>query len=181
MGREPADDELIERARDGDTAAYGELVRRYEQVAFRTAYAVCGDAAEAEDAAQEAFVKAYAALPRFRRGRAVAAVAAAHRRERGAQPPPRRGPAGAPGGAGGARRARRAVPAARRASRDGPLLAALARLDAPHREIVVLRHLLDLSEAECAEVLGCRQGHREVASLACARAAAGRRWRRADA
>jgi RNA polymerase sigma factor (sigma-70 family) len=155
VGREPADDELIERARSGDAAAYGVLVRRYEQVAFRTAYAVCGDAAEAEDAAQEALVKAYAALPRFRRGapwrpwllRIVANEARNRRRAAGRR-------------LHLAVRAARAEPDAVVPERepDGPLVAALARLDAPQREIVVLRHLLDLSEAECAEVLGCRRG-----------------------
>ena len=38
-------------------------------MAFRTAYVICGDAAEAEDAAQEGFMKARAALHRFRPGR----------------------------------------------------------------------------------------------------------------
>src|SRR5687767_15772453 len=42
------------------------LVERYQQIAFRTAYLIAGDASEAEDAAQEAFVKAYRALDRFR-------------------------------------------------------------------------------------------------------------------
>jgi RNA polymerase sigma factor (sigma-70 family) len=38
------------------------------------------------------------------------------------------------------------------------LASALARLDAPQREAIVLRHVLDLSEAETAAVLGCRRG-----------------------
>ena len=156
MGRDAADDELIARARDGDAAAYGDLVRRYEQIAFRTAYAVCGDAADAEDAAQDAFVKAHAALPRFRTGapwrpwllRIVANEARNRRRSAG-------------------RRAHLALRAARAEPRleapapsldDGPLLEALGRLDPAHREVVVLRHLLDLPEAECAAVLGCRKG-----------------------
>ena len=41
-------------------------MRRYEEVAFRTAFLVCGDADEALDAAQEGFVRAWRALPRFR-------------------------------------------------------------------------------------------------------------------
>jgi RNA polymerase sigma-70 factor (ECF subfamily) len=65
---EDADAGLIARSREGDGEAYGMLVARHQQVAFRTAYVVCGDAAEAQDAAQEAFLKAYAALPRFRAG-----------------------------------------------------------------------------------------------------------------
>ena len=155
VGREPADDELIERARGGDADAYGVLVRRYEQVAFRTAYAVCGDAAEAEDAAQDALVKAYAALPRFRRGapwrpwllRIVTNEARNRRRAAGRR-------------AHLVVMAARAEPSAEVADREpaGPLLDALGRLELPHREVIVLRHLLDLSEAECAEVLGCRKG-----------------------
>ncbi len=59
---------LAERAREGDTAAYERLVRMHQAVAFRAAYLVTGDAPEAEDATQEAFVKAYRALGRFRPG-----------------------------------------------------------------------------------------------------------------
>jgi hypothetical protein len=48
-------------ARAGETAAYESLVRNHQAAAFRTAYLIPGDASEAEDAAQEAFVKAYRA------------------------------------------------------------------------------------------------------------------------
>jgi RNA polymerase sigma factor (sigma-70 family) len=67
-GRPAEDSELIARARRGDAAAYEEIVQRYQQVAFRTAYVITGSAADAEDAAQEGFVKAYRALDRFRAG-----------------------------------------------------------------------------------------------------------------
>ena len=52
------------------------------------------------------------------------------------------------------------------------LAAALARLGPEHREVIALRYLLDLSEAECAAALGCRPGHRQVAAVAGARAPA---------
>src|SRR5207248_10874993 len=69
MEGRPADDsDLIARAQRGDSAAYEEIVHRYQQIAFRTAYVVTGSAADAEDAAQEGFVKAYRALDRFRAG-----------------------------------------------------------------------------------------------------------------
>ncbi len=69
MGGRPTDDgELFARAQRGDSAAYEEIVRRYQQVAFRTAYVITGSAADAEDAAQEGFVKAYRALAGFRAG-----------------------------------------------------------------------------------------------------------------
>src|SRR5262249_40845352 len=60
-GGRPLEDEarLVERARQGDGSAYEALVQRYQEVSFRVAYVISGGAAEAEDAAQEAFVKAY--------------------------------------------------------------------------------------------------------------------------
>src|SRR2546421_6994661 len=69
MEGRPADDsELIARAQRGDSAAYEEIVQRYQQIAFRSAYVITGSAADAEDAAQEGFVKAFRALDRFREG-----------------------------------------------------------------------------------------------------------------
>src|SRR6266581_8760396 len=69
MEGRPADDSvLIARAVRGDSAAYEEIVHRYQQLAFRTAYVITGSAADAEDAAQEGFVKAYRALATFRAG-----------------------------------------------------------------------------------------------------------------
>jgi RNA polymerase sigma factor (sigma-70 family) len=59
---------LIERARRGDEEAYAELVHAYEGIAFRTAYLLTRSAPDAEDAAQDAFVKAWRALGRFREG-----------------------------------------------------------------------------------------------------------------
>ena len=61
--RERLDDEtLIREARRGDAGAFEELVRRYQEAAFRAAYLVLRDADEAQDAAQDAVVKAYRAL-----------------------------------------------------------------------------------------------------------------------
>src|SRR5207247_10442097 len=69
MEGRPADDpDLITRAQRGDKAAYEEIVQRYQQIAFRTAYVVTGSAADAEDAAQEGFMKAFRALDRLRAG-----------------------------------------------------------------------------------------------------------------
>jgi RNA polymerase sigma-70 factor, ECF subfamily len=65
-GRPAEDSVLVARAVRGDAGAYEEIVQRYQQVAFRTAYVITGSAADAEDAAQEGFVKAYRALDRFR-------------------------------------------------------------------------------------------------------------------
>lgn len=57
---------LIKKARDGDPAAFGEVVRHYQGVAVRYAQAILGDRDLAEDAAQEAFVQAYLSLPNLR-------------------------------------------------------------------------------------------------------------------
>jgi RNA polymerase sigma factor (sigma-70 family) len=69
MEGRPADDSaLVARAQRGDAAAYEEIVDRYGQIAFRTAYVITGSAADAEDATQDGFMKAYRALGRFRAG-----------------------------------------------------------------------------------------------------------------
>lgn len=67
-GRPLLESEWIEAARRGDASAFEELVRRYEEIAYRTAYLVVGDADEARDAAQDGFLRAHAALGRFRAG-----------------------------------------------------------------------------------------------------------------
>jgi RNA polymerase sigma-70 factor, ECF subfamily len=67
-GRPEDDSDLFTRARRGDQAAYEEIVQRYQQVAFRTAYMITSSASEAEEAAQDGFVKAFRALDRFRPG-----------------------------------------------------------------------------------------------------------------
>jgi RNA polymerase sigma factor (sigma-70 family) len=59
---------MFTRAQRGDTAAYEEIVQRYQQVAFRTAYMITSSAAEAEEAAQDGFVKAFRAIGSFRAG-----------------------------------------------------------------------------------------------------------------
>src|SRR5437879_9782982 len=68
MEGRPTDGELSTTAQRGDQGAYEEIVRRYQEVACRTAYIVTGSSADAEDAAQEGFVKAYRALATFRTG-----------------------------------------------------------------------------------------------------------------
>jgi RNA polymerase sigma factor (sigma-70 family) len=67
-GRPEDDRELFARAQRGDMAAYEEIVKRYQQVAFRTAYVITRSAGDAEDAAQQGFIKAHRALGSFRAG-----------------------------------------------------------------------------------------------------------------
>jgi len=162
-GRPLLEREWIDAARRGDASAFEELVRQYQEIAFRTAYLVVGDADEARDAAQDGFLRAHAALGRFRAGadfrpwllRIVANEARNRRRSAG-------------------RRANLAV----RAAEDRPsidaapspevavlvhetrdaLLAALNGLRDEDREVIGARYFLDLSEAETADALGIPRG-----------------------
>jgi RNA polymerase sigma-70 factor (ECF subfamily) len=64
--RTPTDEELIARVLAGDEASYGTLVTRYRDYVYTIAVRIVGSDEDAEDVAQEAFVRAYRALPRFR-------------------------------------------------------------------------------------------------------------------
>jgi RNA polymerase sigma-70 factor (ECF subfamily) len=61
-----SDADLVRRARQGDTAAFGELVNRHQSAVYRAAMAALGSHADAEDAAQDAFLAAYRRLAGFR-------------------------------------------------------------------------------------------------------------------
>jgi RNA polymerase sigma-70 factor (ECF subfamily) len=161
VGRPLDEVRLIERAQRGDAAAYEELVRAYQAIAFRTARAIGASAPDAEDAAQEAFVKAWRALPRFHSGSpfrpwllTIVANEARSRRRSLA----RRDAAAARAAVAPPAVARSAEDSALDAARANALLAAIARLPDAQREVVALRYLLDLSEAETAKVLRCRPG-----------------------
>jgi RNA polymerase sigma-70 factor (ECF subfamily) len=58
--------ELIQQARQGDHGAYRVLVERHMRQAYNLAYSFVNDHAGAEDITQDAFVRAYSALPSFR-------------------------------------------------------------------------------------------------------------------
>jgi len=162
--RPPAEEaELVSRARRGDVAAFESLVAAHQEMAFRTAFLVLRDAAEAEDAAQEAFVKAYRALDRFRDDAPfrpwllrIAANEARNRRR-----------------SGGRRRAlqlRVEATISRDASVQSAEATALASegrrrlLDAVNalsdddRLVIGARYFLDLSEAEIATLAGVARG-----------------------
>jgi RNA polymerase sigma factor (sigma-70 family) len=154
---------LIERAQRGDIGAYEELVRTHQAVAFRVAYAITGSGAEAEDAAQEAFVKAYAALARFQPDRPfrpwIVRIAANEARNR-------RLAAGRRATLSLDDAATHALAAPERpldelaAERERleALLAAVDRLRPDDREVIVLRYALELNEAEMAAALDCARG-----------------------
>jgi len=155
--------ELVERARRGDLRAWETIVRTHQGIAFRTAYILAGNAADAEEAAQDGLVKAYRALGRFRRGaplrpwllRIVSNEArnrrrSAARRERLSL---RAAAEARPGDA---------VPSPEAAllSREEHerLLAAVERLSEDHRDAIACRFFLDLSEDETAAALNVRRG-----------------------
>ncbi len=156
--------ELVARARAGDGAAFGDLVQRYQDLAFRTAYLVAGDATEAEDAAQEGFVRAYRALRSFDPDRPfrpwlleiVGNAARNRRRSAGRQAQLVLRAAGAgPGSAAEAPSPEVAVVAD---EQRGALLAAVNALRDEDRLAIACRFFLELSETETAAVMGCAQG-----------------------
>ena len=66
MSEREIDQQLVERVQRGDKAAFDLLVVKYQRKIFRLLSRLIRDSAEIEDVAQEAFVKAYRALPNFR-------------------------------------------------------------------------------------------------------------------
>lgn len=66
MGEREADWVLVERVQSGDQEAFGLLVSKYQRKLLRLVMRFVRDSAEAEDVTQEAFIKAYRALPGFR-------------------------------------------------------------------------------------------------------------------
>ena len=66
MGEREADQRLVERAQHGDKHAFGLLVTKYQRKLYRLLSRMIRNQAELEDVAQEAFIKAYRALPSFR-------------------------------------------------------------------------------------------------------------------
>jgi RNA polymerase sigma-70 factor (ECF subfamily) len=163
VSRPPDEDELVERACRGDGAAFGTLIRDHQEIAFRTAYLITRNAADAEDAVQTALVKAFHALPRFRRGAplrpwllAIVANEARNRRRsagrrehlalRAAHDLPSGDAAPSPEGSLLA------------AEQRQTLLAALETLREEERLVLSCRYLLDLSEEETAAALGVRRG-----------------------
>lgn len=66
MSDREIDQQLVERVQRGDKAAFDLLVAKYQRKIFRLLSRLVRDPAEIEDVAQEAFIKAYRALPNFR-------------------------------------------------------------------------------------------------------------------
>lgn len=145
---------LVRGAQGGSRAALEELFRLHWSRAHRAAYLVVHDAAAAEDIAQESFLAAVRNLDRFDRRRPFApwlhrivvnraidhARARTLRAETGLD-------------------ATLPAPEARRdVAPDESLLAAIAALPPEQRAVIVLRHLLDYTPGEIAELLGLPRG-----------------------
>jgi RNA polymerase sigma-70 factor (ECF subfamily) len=168
--------ELVEQAKRGSGQAYEMLVRRYQDLAFRTAFLITGDAGDAEDATQSAFLKAYFHLSRFRSDapfrpwilQIVANEAKntrrAHQRHLLRTSEEARGddlPAADPG------------PELRLIAHERStwLVSNINALSEEDRLVIYCRFALDLTEAEMAGVLGCARGtvksrlHRAIARL----------------
>ncbi len=164
MVSRPLDEsELVLRSQRGDEEAYEELVRMHQGIAFRTAYVFTGVAEDAQEAAQDAFVKAYRALARFRPGapfrpwllKIVANEARNRRRSAG-----RREAlvVRATASAGAEDAAPSPEAALLSAERRDELLAAVNRLRSDDREVIACRYFLDLSEEDTAAALGWKRG-----------------------
>ena len=145
--------EWITRAQNGDKAAYGRIVQRYQRLVVSVTYHQGLDLAEAEDAAQETFVKVWLALPRFRESAgslrgwlcriAINTARDAHRRGRPAQELDERAPDSD------------SNPAEQDEALAQKLTVrrALAQLPTASRAALVLREYEGLSYAEIAAVL----------------------------
>jgi RNA polymerase sigma factor (sigma-70 family) len=175
---------LVARAATGDHEAYAALVGPHQRAAYRVAAAITGWNADAQEALQNAHVKAFRSLRRFRRGAPFAPwllrivvnearnrrVAAARRTNLAlrvasadavaADLDPFAGPSGhtgwVPGLSGDAAPSPEA--AALAAERAAELLAAVNALREEDRAVIACRYFLDLSEAETAATLGLPRG-----------------------
>lgn len=148
------DELLVRRAQRGERFAFDKLVERHEQRLYTLAARVLGSREDAADAVQDALVRAWLALPRFRGDARFSTwlyrivVNAAHdvrtkRRELAAEEPPEP-----------------ADPRDRFAERElsGELQRALDALDEPYRTAVVLHDVLGCSYAEIAAVTEVPEG-----------------------
>jgi RNA polymerase sigma factor (sigma-70 family) len=157
------DADLVAMAAQGDVDAFGALVTRYQDLAVRVAYLITGDAVAAEDVAQEGFIKAYNALPRFRRDAPfrpwllkIMANEAKNQRKRIARR--ERLTLQASSSWGEVSRAPTPEECALEDERRQALLDAIESLSDDDRLVITSRYFLSLSEAEMAALLGCAQG-----------------------
>jgi len=165
---------LVDRCRRGDMQAFGVLVTKYQDRLFNMVYRMCGRRADAEELAQEAFLKALQNLPRFRGQcrfytwlfRIAANLTISHRRRSGRLTFQSLTQSdkfdGTQAEALTAAVARRRTPGPREAAvaveTSEIVAAALAELDDEFRLIVILRDIEDMDYAQIAEVLDVPAG-----------------------
>ena len=152
---EVSDEQVVERVRGGDTAAFELLMRRHNQRLYRTVRSIVRDEAETEDILQESYMRAYSHLDQFR-GQArfatwltrIAVHEALHRREH-------RGRVTAIDDVAGALASPGAGPEDGAADRElrHLLEASIDRLSDDFRTVFVLRDVEGLSTAETADSL----------------------------
>jgi RNA polymerase sigma-70 factor (ECF subfamily) len=155
------DPELVERARAGDLDAFSVLTERHQDFGFRVALAVTGNAADAEDATQEGFVRAFRALDRFRQGapfrpwllKIVLNEARGRRRSRVRSDALGRRIGGLPEDFDVD-----PMDHVLMQERSEAMAAALRQLQPDHRVVIYLRYFLDLSEDEMAVALDRPRG-----------------------
>jgi RNA polymerase sigma-70 factor (ECF subfamily) len=164
-GREEAD--WVLRTQNGECAAFGRLVERYQDRVFNTCLRIIGDRAAAEDLTQEAFMKAYASISGFD-GRAsfytwlyriAVNLCLSARRKPTRAPYSLDSGRAAPDGNEDCGEERHAalgpspLEAASQQEQHRLVLDALAELDDEHRTVVVLRDIESLDYAQIAEIL----------------------------
>jgi len=156
---------VIARVRAGDPEAYAELVRAHTGLALRAAAAL-GAGADAEDVVQQAFVKAYCSLGRFKEGSAFKpwfmSIVANETRNTVRTAARQRTLAGREAALAEAEplipeSADPAV-AAVEIERRAALESALEKLSEEHRLVVTYRYLLEMDESETAQALGWPRG-----------------------
>jgi len=143
--------DLAAKARRGDEAAFHEIVDRYADRLFRLAFALTGNAADAEDVAQETFMGAFRGLRRFEARSSLKTwlmricVRQAARSRRTA-----------------ATRRRLGAPSHERTPGDADtrldILEALDALSPEHREVLLLRERMGMTYQEIAEMLRVPRG-----------------------
>jgi RNA polymerase sigma factor (sigma-70 family) len=161
-GRPRSERELVLQAQSGDARAFEQLVEPQRELMFRVAYLIVRNRADAEDAAQDALVKAWRSLGRFRPGAPLrpwlVTIAAneARNRRRGTGRRERlalRASASSSGEAGLSAEELAVAAAERRR-----LLDSVEQLPDAQRLVLECRFLLSLSEEETAAALGVRPG-----------------------
>jgi RNA polymerase sigma-70 factor, ECF subfamily len=149
---------VIKAAQTGSEAAVEELFRRHWPHTHRAAYLIVRDAAAAEDIAQEAFLSALSALDRFDRRRPFAPWLHRIAVNRAIDWSRARAVRHEVAATGTLIDTTGAAPAAEELERGNEIEAALGRLSAEHRAVVILRYLLDYTPGEIGRMLDLPRG-----------------------